>query len=328
MSRERLLDRTCARHPPARGRRPTGRGACSSMRSGVANSWCWLIVLEGSTAGREPRFGRSDARFARAPAGPDADNGPDARAVPTCRTAGACGPPMTRCGEARRRSAASPYNPRCPAKQGLRPMALLEIRNVTRRFGDFTAVDDVSFDVKAGEFFTLLGPSGCGKTTLLRMIAGFDLPDEGSIVLDGEDLADTPPEKRPIHTVFQSYALFPHMTVAAERRVPAQDGRRRRRRRSARRSRATLEHVKLDGKASGFPHELSGGQKQRVALARGARQPPARAAARRAARRARRQAARADADRAHPPAEGRRRHVRVRHARRRPRRSRCRTGSP
>jgi spermidine/putrescine transport system ATP-binding protein len=92
-------------------------------------------------------------------------------------------------------------------------VALLEIRNVTRRFGAFTAVDDVSFEVKAGEFFTLLGPSGCGKTTILRMIAGFDLPDAGAILLDGVDLRDTPAEKRPIHTVFQSYALFPHMTV-------------------------------------------------------------------------------------------------------------------
>ena len=76
-------------------------------------------------------------------------------------------------------------------------MALLEIRNVTRRFGDFVAVDDVSFAVDAGEFFTLLGPSGCGKTTLLRMIAGFDLPDAGAIVLDGVDLKDTPPNGDP-----------------------------------------------------------------------------------------------------------------------------------
>jgi len=93
-------------------------------------------------------------------------------------------------------------------------MALLEIRNVTRRFGPLTAVDNVSLSVEAGEFFTLLGPSGCGKTTLLRMIAGFDQPDAGALLLDGTDMADTPPEKRPIHTVFQSYALFPHMTVA------------------------------------------------------------------------------------------------------------------
>jgi spermidine/putrescine transport system ATP-binding protein len=93
-------------------------------------------------------------------------------------------------------------------------MALLEIRNVTRRYGDLVAVDDVSLAVEAGEFFTLLGPSGCGKTTLLRMIAGFEQPDAGCILLDGRDLADTPPERRPVHTVFQSYALFPHMTVA------------------------------------------------------------------------------------------------------------------
>src|SRR5512146_656075 len=99
-------------------------------------------------------------------------------------------------------------------------MALLEIRNVTRRFGDFVAVDNVSLSIEAGEFFTLLGPSGCGKTTILRMIAGFDLPDEGAIFLDGKDLADTPPEKRPIHTVFQSFALFPHMTVAGNVAFP------------------------------------------------------------------------------------------------------------
>src|SRR5213079_2929407 len=92
-------------------------------------------------------------------------------------------------------------------------MALLEIRNVTRRFGPLTAVDNVSLAVEAGEFFTLLGPSGCGKTTLLRMIAGFDLPDSGRIRLDGKDLARRPPEERPVRTVFQSYALFPHMTV-------------------------------------------------------------------------------------------------------------------
>src|SRR5262245_6599118 len=92
-------------------------------------------------------------------------------------------------------------------------MALLEIANVTRRFGDFVAVDGVSLAIEAGEFFTLLGPSGCGKTTLLRMIAGFDLPDAGRILLNGEDLAGRPPEVRPVRTVFQSYALFPHMTV-------------------------------------------------------------------------------------------------------------------
>ena len=147
-------------------------------------------------------------------------------------------------------------------------MALLEVRNVSRRFGEFTAVDDVSFSVSAGEFFTLLGPSGCGKTTLLRMIAGFDLPDAGAIVLDGVDLKDTPPEQRPIHTVFQSYALFPHMTVAQNIAFPLKmagksDAD------IATRVKAAIEQVKLDGKDASFPHELSGGQKQRVALARG-----------------------------------------------------------
>jgi spermidine/putrescine transport system ATP-binding protein len=146
-------------------------------------------------------------------------------------------------------------------------MALLEIRNVTRRFGSFEAVKNVSFEVNAGEFFTLLGPSGCGKTTILRMIAGFDLPDEGSIVLDGVDLKDTPPEKRPIHTVFQSYALFPHMTVVDNVAFPlkmagvgADDIRSK--------VKATLDLVHLSEKGDQFPHELSGGQKQRVALAR------------------------------------------------------------
>jgi spermidine/putrescine transport system ATP-binding protein len=147
-------------------------------------------------------------------------------------------------------------------------MALLELRNVTRRFGDFVAVRNVSFTVAAGEFFTLLGPSGCGKTTILRMIAGFDLPDEGAIVLDGVDLKDTPAEKRPIHTVFQSYALFPHMTVAQNIAFPLRMAGKADRE-VADHVTAAIEQVKLGGKEASFPHELSGGQKQRVALARG-----------------------------------------------------------
>ena len=87
-------------------------------------------------------------------------------------------------------------------------MALLDIQNVTRRFGDFTAVDGVSLGIEAGEFFTLLGPSGCGKTTLLRMIAGFDLPDDGRIVLDGHDLAGQPPEQRPVRTVSPQVSAY------------------------------------------------------------------------------------------------------------------------
>jgi spermidine/putrescine transport system ATP-binding protein len=147
-------------------------------------------------------------------------------------------------------------------------MALLELRNVTRRFGDFVAVDDVSLTIEAGEFFTLLGPSGCGKTTILRMIAGFEFPDAGQVLLDGKDLVDIPAEKRPIHTVFQSYALFPHLTVAENISFPL---------RMAHHDPAdirqhlqdALEQVRLTGKADKYPHELSGGQQQRVALARG-----------------------------------------------------------
>ena len=146
-------------------------------------------------------------------------------------------------------------------------MALLEVRNVTRRFGDFVAVDDVSFSVNAGEFFTLLGPSGCGKTTLLRMIAGFDAPDAGSIVLEGADLASTPPEKRPIHTVFQSYALFPHMTVAQNVAFPLRMAGKDQSEIRAKVDDA-LTQVKLTDKAAQFPHELSGGMLKRAELAR------------------------------------------------------------
>ncbi len=146
-------------------------------------------------------------------------------------------------------------------------MALLEIENVSRRFGDFTAVDRVSIAIEAGEFFTLLGPSGCGKTTLLRMIAGFDLPDAGRIWLDGEDLADRPPEERPVRTVFQSYALFPHMTVEGNIAFPLQMARTPASEIPAK-VQAALEDVRLVGFGKRYPHELSGGQKQRVALGR------------------------------------------------------------
>jgi spermidine/putrescine transport system ATP-binding protein len=147
-------------------------------------------------------------------------------------------------------------------------MALLELRNLTRRFGSLEAVKDISLAIEAGEFFTLLGPSGCGKTTILRMIAGFDAPDAGEILLDGVSLAGVPPERRPLHTVFQSYALFPHMTVAGNIGFPLEMAGK-----STpeirRRVGEALELVHLADKAASFPHELSGGQKQRVALARG-----------------------------------------------------------
>lgn len=146
-------------------------------------------------------------------------------------------------------------------------MALLEIRNVCRRFGDFTAVDSVSLSVEAGEFFTLLGPSGCGKTTLLRMIAGFDLPDSGQILVDGVDLIGTPPERRPVHTVFQSYALFPHMSVAGNIAFPLKMTKTPVAEIKFRVS-AALDDVRLGEYATRYPHELSGGQRQRVAIAR------------------------------------------------------------
>ncbi len=146
-------------------------------------------------------------------------------------------------------------------------MALLELRDLSRRFGSFEAVSHVSLAVEAGEFFTLLGPSGCGKTCLLRMIAGFDPPDGGQILLGGEDLADLPPERRPIHTVFQSYALFPHLTVAGNiafplrmAKVPARE--------IEVRVNAMLDEMRLAGLGAHYPHQLSGGQRQRVALGR------------------------------------------------------------
>jgi len=154
-----------------------------------------------------------------------------------------------------------------PPSPAAKPDTLLEIQGVTRRFGDFTAVDNVTLGIRPGEFFTLLGPSGCGKTTLLRMIAGFDLPDGGRILLNGVDLADAPPEARPVRTVFQSYALFPHMSVARNVAFPLQmaktpaaaiPGK----------IEAALEDVRLTGFDKRYPHELSGGQKQRVAIAR------------------------------------------------------------
>jgi spermidine/putrescine transport system ATP-binding protein len=146
-------------------------------------------------------------------------------------------------------------------------VALLDIQGVTRRFGDFTAVDRVSLAIEAGEFFTLLGPSGCGKTTLLRMIAGFDVPDEGRIDLDGADLADRPPERRPVRTVFQSYALFPHMTVEGNIAFPLQMARVPPAEIPAKVAEA-LEDVRLSGFGRRMPQELSGGQRQRVAIAR------------------------------------------------------------
>jgi spermidine/putrescine transport system ATP-binding protein len=170
--------------------------------------------------------------------------------------------------EYRRHSACGKPGYRYPRSgYGLNAMALLEIKNVTRRFGKLTAVYNISLSIEAGEFFTLLGPSGCGKTTILRMIAGFDLPDSGQIILDGKDLADTPPEQRPVRTVFQSYALFPHMTVAQNIAFPLKMARLSPEE-IRQRTHSTLEQIRLDDRADNYPRELSGGQQQRVALGR------------------------------------------------------------
>ena len=144
----------------------------------------------------------------------------------------------------------------------------IEFRDVTKRFGDFAAVDNLSLDIYEREFFALLGPSGCGKTTLMRMLAGFEEPTEGAILLDGKDLAGVPPYRRPINMMFQSYALFPHMTVEAEHRLRPEAGRHaegRDRRRASRRCWSSSSSSQF---AKRKPHQLSGGQRQRVALAR------------------------------------------------------------
>jgi spermidine/putrescine transport system ATP-binding protein len=143
----------------------------------------------------------------------------------------------------------------------------VELRGVTKRFDELVAVDDLSLDLARGEFFTLLGPSGCGKTTTLRMIAGFEQPTEGEIRIEGSDVAQLPPHKRPTNTVFQSYALFPHLSVEANvafglkrKKVPKGE--------ITERVRAELERVGLASHAKRKPSQLSGGMQQRVALAR------------------------------------------------------------
>jgi spermidine/putrescine ABC transporter ATP-binding subunit len=144
---------------------------------------------------------------------------------------------------------------------------IIEIRNVTKRFGKVAAVDNVCLEIKAGEFFVLLGPSGCGKTTLLRMIAGFEVPTEGQILIDGQDMSTISPNKRPVNMVFQSYAVFPHMSVAdnvAYGLKIAGVGRGER----DERVKEALDLVKLGGFEDRMPDQMSGGQRQRVALAR------------------------------------------------------------
>ena len=146
-------------------------------------------------------------------------------------------------------------------------MALIEIRNLSKTFGSVKAVDGVDLDINPGEFITLLGPSGSGKTTVLRMIAGFEDPDSGSIKLNGEEITHLPPYDRDVNTVFQDYALFPHMDVITNieyglrvKKVPKDERREK--------ANAALAQVRLSGYESRKPSQLSGGQRQRIGIAR------------------------------------------------------------
>ena len=141
------------------------------------------------------------------------------------------------------------------------------IKNVSKRFNDFVALDDINFTIKQGEFFSLLGPSGCGKTTLLRIIAGFEFPDEGAVLFDDKDIIAFPPNKRASNTVFQTYALFPHMSVYDNiafplklKKVPKKE--------IDEKVKKYIHLVQLDQHIHKKPNQLSGGQKQRVAIAR------------------------------------------------------------
>ena len=144
---------------------------------------------------------------------------------------------------------------------------LVRFDAVSKHFGGVTAVDGVSLDIYQGEFFALLGPSGCGKTTLLRMLAGFETPDAGRVLLDGADLTGAPPHRRPVNMMFQSYALFPHLTVAGNVAFGLkQDGLPKDE--IAARIAEMLALLRLEGLEARKPDQLSGGQRQRVALAR------------------------------------------------------------
>jgi putrescine transport system ATP-binding protein len=146
-------------------------------------------------------------------------------------------------------------------------MPLLRIEGVAKKFGGFRAVDGVSLDIAAGEFFALLGPSGCGKTTLLRMLAGFETPDEGRILLKGRDIARVLPHERPVNMMFQNYALFPHLSVRDNIAFGLKRAGMAREDISARVA-EMVALVKLDGLEKRKPDQVSGGQRQRVALAR------------------------------------------------------------
>ena len=143
----------------------------------------------------------------------------------------------------------------------------IQINGISKHFGNVKAVDDVSFSIKEGEFFSLLGPSGCGKTTLLRLLAGFEYPTNGNLLIDGSDITALPPDKRPTNMVFQNYAIFPHINVEQNikfglRKLGLTDGE------IKKRVDDVLALVKLEGYEERFSGQLSGGQRQRVALAR------------------------------------------------------------
>jgi spermidine/putrescine transport system ATP-binding protein len=147
------------------------------------------------------------------------------------------------------------------------PQCIVELRGVSKRYGEHTALEDFSLEVGKGEFLTLLGPSGSGKTTILRLVAGFEQPQSGQILINGRDASPLPPYRRNVNTVFQHYALFPHLNVfrnvafgLEQKNLPRPE--------IAKRVRSLLEMVELPGKEDRYPHQLSGGERQRVALAR------------------------------------------------------------
>ncbi|MGJ8623833.1 MAG: ABC transporter ATP-binding protein [Yoonia sp.] len=144
---------------------------------------------------------------------------------------------------------------------------LIQFRNVTKKFGDFTAVDDLSIDIFEKEFFALLGPSGCGKTTMMRMLAGFETPTSGTIMLDGKDISPVPPNKRSVNMMFQSYALFPHLSVADNIAFGLKRSKMPKDQIEAR-VQEMLHLVQIEKFAKRKPEQISGGQRQRVALAR------------------------------------------------------------
>jgi spermidine/putrescine ABC transporter ATP-binding subunit len=150
---------------------------------------------------------------------------------------------------------------------GLARGPVVELRNASKFYGDVCVVDGISLDIQEGEFFALLGPSGCGKTTTLRMIAGFEEPSLGEVLIAGKDVTDVAPYRRPVNTVFQNYALFPHMKIADNVAYPLKM---QKVAKSEIRTRVAeaLERVNMSAAATRLPHQLSGGQRQRIALAR------------------------------------------------------------